>query len=90
MTCYIANHEKASRVLAKKEMRLLHAIKNDYAQEKVIKAAEQVWEAKLKVFKAQFSAKSVLPAHAYKPDAEAQSWQAVPVEELIEAYKKEI
>ena len=34
MTCPLANHQKAKRVLAKRETQLCHAIKNEYSLEK--------------------------------------------------------
>ena len=86
MTSYLVNHQKAKRVFAKRETELLHAIKNDYTRAKIVRAAERVREAKIKVFKAVFSQHSVLPASAYEPDEKAKRWLSRPVEEIIEEY----
>lgn len=86
MTGYVPNHQKAKRVFAKREAELRHAIKNDYHHAKIVRAAERVREARIKVFKAVFSQYSVLPASAYEPDEKARRWLSRPVDEIIEEY----
>ena len=87
MTAYIANHQKKKKIFQKREQELQHAIKNNFNNEKLIKAAEKLREAKLNVFKSEFSKKSVLPAHKYKPDEKAKEWELLPAEDIIEKYR---
>jgi len=49
MTCYVAKHQKASRLFKKREIELLHAIRRDFSFGKLVKAAEKLREARLKV-----------------------------------------
>jgi hypothetical protein len=87
MTAYIANHQKKKRIFAKREQELEHAIKNNLSLEKIIRAAEKLREAKLNVFKCEFSKDSVLPAHCYVPKDEAKVWENYSVDEIIEKYR---
>lgn len=88
MTCYIANHQKAKQVFTKRETQLLHALKHNLSRDKLIKAAELLREAQLKVFKAKFSQESVLPASSWQPNEEARHWMNLRVEEIIDKYRK--
>ena len=87
MTAYIANHQKKKKIFQKREQELRHAIKHNFSQGKVAKAAEKLREAKLNVFKSEFSKNSVLPASDYVPGEEAKHWEALPVEEIISQYR---
>jgi len=88
MSNYIPNYQKANRVFSKRETQLKHAIKNGYTQEKIVKAAERLREAKLKAFKARFAHESVLQATSYVPDEQAKQWEELPVEEIIDKYRR--
>jgi len=90
MTCYVANHQKASRLFKKREIELLHAIRRDFSCGKRVKAAEKLREARLKVFKSDFSRDSVKPASSWVPDEEAKKWQDMPVEKIIDQYRDKI
>jgi len=67
MTAYVANHLKKKNIFKKREQEFRHAIKNNFSQEKIIKAVEKLRIAKLNVYKAEFSKNSVLPANDYIP-----------------------
>lgn len=82
----IPDHNKTYRVFHKREAELQHAIKNGHSHEKLIKSAEKLREAKLKIFKSKFSAHSVLPASAYKPSGEALEWERLSVDEILQKY----
>ena len=88
MTCYIANHEKVQRLFAKRERELRHAIHHTSDEAKIVRAAERLREARLKIFKSEFSRRSVLPARYWEPDEAARGWQDRPVEEIVEEYRK--
>jgi len=89
MTAYIANHQKKKAIFQKREVELRHAIKHDFSREKTIKSAEKLREAKLHVFKSEFSKNSVLPASSYVPGEEAQQWEAYPVDVIIKMYHEQ-
>ena len=86
----IPDYRKAFRVFHKRETQLVHAIKNDHAREKLVKAAEKLREAKLNTFKSEFSRGSVLPPSSYVPDEKAKSWQSMSVDDIIEIYRKKV
>jgi hypothetical protein len=67
---------------------MLHAIKSNYSFEKLEKAAEKLREAKLSIFKSEFSEKSVLPKSLYVPGTQAQEWESLSVEVIVENYRK--
>jgi len=87
MTAYIANHQKKKRIFQKRETEMVHAIKHNYSQEKLEKAAEKLREAKLNVFKSEFSENSVLPASSYEPGVKAKEWEEISVSKIIEQYR---
>ena len=84
MTAYLANHQKKVNIFKKRVQELEHALKHDFSQEKIVKAAEKVREARLKVFKARFSQYSILPASKWQPDEEATRWQEMDVQEIVQ------
>ena len=88
MTCYIADHRKTRCVFNKREVQLKHSIRHCFGRDKIIKAAEKLRDAKLKIFKSDFSRSSILPASSWCPDLEAQNWQSMPVDEIIELYQR--
>ena len=87
MTCYLANHQKAKHLVAKREVELRHAIRHGFSREKIAKTAEKFRDARLKVFKSEFSRDSVLPASSYVPGKEAQAWESMPVDEIIRQFE---
>ncbi len=87
MTAYLANHQKKHRIFRKREKEIIHAIKNDFSREKLEAAAEKLREAKLNVFKSEFSKKSVLPATSYEPGSKAQEWASFSTSEIINSYR---
>jgi hypothetical protein len=89
MTAYIVNHQKKKRIFAQRERELKHTIKHNFSYEKLIKAAEKLREAKLNIFKCEFSRDSVLPAHCYIPGDKAKLWQSYTADEIIEKYRIE-
>ncbi len=88
MTAYIANHQKKKNIFLKREQELLHAIKHGFTKQKLEKAAEKLREAKLGVFKSEFSKRSVLPASSYEPDEKAKEWEVISVDEIIKQYRQ--
>ena len=88
MPCYIANHQKTRRVFRKRERQLEHAIRHNFSRERTVKAAEKLREARLKVFKSDFAKSSVRQATSWQPNAEARRWQSMPVDEIIEQYRR--
>jgi hypothetical protein len=88
MSNYIPNHQKTQRVFTKRETELRHAIRHEFSRERIVRAAEKLREARLKIFKSEFSRCSVLQATSWKPCEEAQRWQAMPVDEIIEQYRE--
>lgn len=88
MPSYLANHQKTRRVFRKREKQLEHAIRHDFSRDRIVKAAERLREARLKVFKSDFAKSSVRQATTWQPNEEAKRWQAMPVDEIIERYRK--
>jgi len=86
MAGYLPHHQKKDRIFNKREKELVHAIKNEYSKEKLVKAAEKLREAKLGVFKSRFSQKSVLPAECFAGNEKSRKWEQMDVEEIIEMY----
>jgi hypothetical protein len=82
----IPDYKTVHRVFRKREVALMHAIKNAHSREKLVKAAENLREAKLKIFKSKFAEHSVLPASAYKPGPEALEWERLSVDEILKTY----
>jgi len=88
MTAYIANHQKKKKIFQKREAELRHAMNHHFSEEKIAKAAEKLREAKLNVFKSEFSKQSVLPANRYVPDKDAKYWETLSIENIISQYQK--
>ena len=55
-----------------------------------MKAAERVRAARLRVFKTEFARLTDLPLSAYLPNEEAQRWESLPVDEIIETLRKQL
>jgi hypothetical protein len=72
MTAYIANHRKKIKIFHKREEELRHAIRHGLGDERIRRAAERLREAKFAVFKANFSQRSVLPAHDFSVEKAAE------------------
>ena len=86
MVSYIANHQKKKKIFRKREQELKHAIKHGFSQEKIAKAAEQLRQAKLNVFKSEYSKNSILPPSSYVPGEQAKMWQAYTVSGIVAQY----
>ena len=80
MTAYLVNHQKKNKIFKKREIELNHAIKNNFSYEKLVKAAKKLREAKLNVYKSEFSKNTTLPAHRYEPNEKARELELLPVE----------
>jgi hypothetical protein len=87
VTAYIANYQKKKIIFQKREQELRHAIKYNISHEKIVKAAEKLREAKLNIFKSEFSRNSVLPASSYTPGEDAKRWETLTVNEIIRSYR---
>lgn len=93
MTAYIANHEKKNRIFAKRERELRHAIRHNFAPEKLVVAAEKLRAAKIGVFKCRFTKHSENQPHSFSPqemaehDRDLQSWLSRSTEEIINLYR---
>lgn len=92
MTAYIANHQKKLRIFQKREEELRHAIRHDFGQDKIEKAAERLREAKFAVFKSKFSQHSVLPASQFslevaaRSDPQVKRWLDLSTDQIIQNY----
>jgi hypothetical protein len=95
MTAYIANHEKKKRMLAKRERELIHAIKNELSIDQISIAAEIVREAKMNVFKCDFSKSTSLQPHSFSPEEMAAStdlvrkWLDASTEDIVDIYSSQ-
>lgn len=95
MTAYIANHQKKNRIFAKRVRELQHAIKHDYSVEKLVAAAERVREAKMNVFKCQYTKSNSRQPHWFVADRIAagnkqiQLWLAMSAEEIVAMYRQQ-
>ena len=93
MPAYVANHEKKKRIFAKRERELIHAIKNCFPDDKVLVAAEKLREAKMNVFKCDFSKCSINQPHTFSPEKVAtntpkvQIWLSMSSDDIIEMYR---
>jgi hypothetical protein len=93
MPAYIANHEKKKRILAKRERELIHAIKHDLPIERISFAAERIREAKMNVFKCDFSKSTEVQPHNFSPEEMAASnelvreWLHASTDDIIDAYR---
>ena len=87
MTAYVANHLKRKRIFEKREVELVHAIRNGHSPAKLAKAAERLREAMMNVFKAKFSHNNPgLPPSHFEPAGEALEWLARPVDSIVAMY----
>lgn len=53
MTCYIANHQKKNEILARKEDAMTRLIERAASEEKLLKAAERIRDARVRVLRAK-------------------------------------
>jgi hypothetical protein len=93
MTAYIVNHEKKQRLFAKRERELLHAIKHQLAEEKLMLAAEKLRAARIGVAKCRFTQYSENQPHNFSAEETAQKdnelkrWLTVSADEIIQRYR---
>ena len=87
MTAYLKNYQKKKRILAKREKDLVHAIRHQYPPAKLAKAAENLREARIHVFKSEFSRKNpMLPPGHFEPTDRALEWQEYSVAQIVARY----
>ena len=86
MANYLVNHTKKYKLVRKREREITHAIKHNAKSEKLESLAERLREAKIGVFKMEFSRKSSLPASRYEPTSEAFKWQNMSVDDILALY----
>ena len=79
----LPDNQKIHRLFAKRERGLRHAITNEFDRRKLVRAAESVREAKLKILKFNFSKST---RSVYEASAEALEWKEKPVDDIIGLY----
>ena len=86
---------RKQEILEKRETGLRHALEHDYPQSKIEKAAEQVRDAHLKLYKGkieQFRYTKVTeggPVPGAKARRDYEEWEQLDVEEIIEKYTRD-
>ena len=85
---------RKQEILQKREREMQHAIRHDLPEEKLLKAAARIREARLKLYKGileQFRYKKV--ADSENPGARAQRemalWESMELQDVIEHYRRE-
>jgi hypothetical protein len=87
MTAYVANYLKRKRILEKREVELVHAIRHDHSTAQLAKAAERLRDARMHVFKAKFSQDNPgLPPSQFEPTGEALEWIECSVDSIVAMY----
>jgi hypothetical protein len=87
------NHERKDRILAKRELELLHAIKNGFPSQEVASRAEEVREAKIRAFKCRFAKSSALQPYKFSPEEMAansrqvREWLSLSTADIVEIYR---
>jgi hypothetical protein len=96
MTAYIANHEKKKRIFAKRERELVHAIRRQFAVEKLMVAAEKLRSAKIGVAKCRFAKHSEKQPYNFSAeetalrDKELQLWLTMSADEIVHLYRPQV
>lgn len=94
MVRYLLRHGKQLELFAKRERTLIGSLKRNESQDKIIRAAEKVREAKLQQLKAERSKKLTdeqnKPFAANEPGTKDAQWQSMPVEDIIAIYKNKM
>lgn len=94
MTAYIASHEKKNRIFAKRERELIHAIKHQLPDKKLLGLAEKMKLAKLSAIKCRFMKNSSKQPYLFSltetasKDKGLEHWLSVSLEELVESYRR--
>ena len=93
MPCYIANHRKKRRILARRETDLIRALQRGESEEKVKLAAEEVKAARLRVLNVERSRvpPSGLNAARFEMiDAEIRECLSVPVDAIVQEFRRRL
>jgi hypothetical protein len=94
MPCYIANHQKKRRILARRESDLLRAFQRGESEEKVKRAAEEIRAARVRVLNVERS--RIRPCdgpHAARfeiIDNQIQECLSMPVDATIREYRRKL
>jgi hypothetical protein len=90
MANYISGKQKKIKTFKKRERELIHAIKNEYSNEKLIKAVKKLREAKIQAIRAQSSPAnlSVDESSEFK-NRLVNKWELYTDDEIIKLYSKQ-
>ncbi|TWT33675.1 hypothetical protein KOR34_35080 [Posidoniimonas corsicana] len=93
MTAYIANHQKKLRILSKREAALKRAIDQGLDEFELLVLAHLVREAKMSVFKCEYTKNSPNQPSTFYPEREARTnrrirrWLDLTLTEIVEIYR---
>lgn len=94
MVRYLLRHGKQIELFAKRENSLIGALKRNESEDKVVRAAEKVREAKLQQLKAERNKRFIGEPNKKHTVSESESkdeqWHSMPVEDIIAIYKNRI
>ncbi len=96
MTAYIANHQKKKRIFAKRERRLLHAIRHGLPAQKLTELAEDLRTAKYSVFKCDFCKSNSHQPHKFSLEKMADKnkhvrrWLSMTSDDIIRVYTDKV
>ena len=89
MTAYVSNHRKKKETLTRREADLLRSVERGDSPEKLLKAAEAVRDAQIRVFECQLSL--VPPCDDAEKDREdrirrhLEEWQSRTAQEILDS-----
>ncbi len=89
MSNYVPGGQKKDKAFKKCESELLHAISNNYAEEKTYKLAEKLRESKMQAIRVSKSPSNLsIEEVQQKRDLLIRKWKAYSVENILAIYKK--
>jgi hypothetical protein len=93
MTCYIANHQKKLRALARRELDLLRTLQRGKGDSEVLAAAEEVRAARVRVLQVQHS--KVSPCESNERllkelQEQIRLCQATPISDIVAEFRAKL
>jgi hypothetical protein len=93
MSNYVPYNRKKKEILARREQELLHALGQAASRQDLIRAAEDVRAAQLRVLAAERATVPPCEKHAKRLapiDAESRRWANMPVEVIVAEYRSKL
>tara|TARA_R110002096_G_scaffold80412_3_gene188401 strand:+ start:380 stop:673 length:294 start_codon:yes stop_codon:yes gene_type:complete len=94
MAGYVPNYQKKNKIAAKRERELLHAIRHNFDQDKILLAAQKFQDAKIAAAKSRWAQRTFAPSHDFSAEAIAKEdkrlakWVDTTPEKIAETYAR--